>query len=169
MTHAQRKLEWCLKKAEKELTERGTHRGLTPIKSSKEKALEHLQKAEHYLHATDYLKIGGYSDITASTLFYCIYHCLLSIATKFGYESRNQECTFALMHTLIEDGKITLQKETLHKIASLEIDDTTAKTSISIREQYQYGTSLSLSEDLYAELFGLAQTVLAETKVILES
>ncbi|HLD04382.1 MAG TPA: hypothetical protein VJG90_01560 [Candidatus Nanoarchaeia archaeon] len=169
MNYAQRKLEWCLKKAEKELTEKGTHRGLITTKPDKEKAREHIKKAEYYLKATDHLKTGGYSDISASTIFYSIYHCFLAIATKFGYESRNQECTFALIHTLIAERKIAIEKETINKIASLEIDETTTKTTTSIREQYQYGTNLSISEDLYTELFDLAKEILSKTKTIIES
>src|SRR3989338_4014102 len=101
MSHAENKIDWCLKKAEKELKEMGKHRGLIKIKSDLNKARDYIKKAEHYLKATDYLKKGNFSDISASTMFYSMYHCLLAIALKFGYESRNQECTFALMHNLV--------------------------------------------------------------------
>ena len=91
MTHAGEKLKWCLRKAEKELSESGSHRGLIKKNPDLEKAKDHIEKAEHYLKATIYLKEGEFSDISASTMFYSMYHCLLSIAIKFGYESRNQE------------------------------------------------------------------------------
>ena len=96
-----------------------------------------------------------------------MYHSLLAIALKFGYESRNQECTFALMYMLSEEGKIRIKKESLHKIAGLHVEPS-EKTSVQIREFYQYGTSLSLEDDLYQELFHLAQEVIGEAKEVLE-
>ena len=96
-----------------------------------------------------------------------MYHCLLAIIAKFGYESRNQECTFALIHKLIEDGKIQLAKELVDKIASFEIQHD-EKTSIELREQYQYGTELSLRDNLYNELLELAQKIITETKIIIQ-
>ncbi|MBI2045535.1 hypothetical protein HYT23_05755, partial [Candidatus Pacearchaeota archaeon] len=103
MSHAKNKVDWCLKKAERELEKSEKHKGLVKTKPNLEKAREYIKKAEHYLRATDYLKRGNFSDISASTVFYSMYHCLLAIAVKFGYESGNQECTFALIHNLIED------------------------------------------------------------------
>ncbi len=169
MSHAKNKLDWCLKKAEKELKESGKHRGLVKINPNIEEARKHIEKAEHFLKATNYLKKGNFSDISASTIFYSMYHCLLAITAKFGYESGNQECTFALIHSLIEDNKIDFEKELLDKIAlSLDVEKSKEKTSIKIREQYQYGTELSLEENLYKELFKLAQEIILKTKEILE-
>jgi uncharacterized protein (UPF0332 family) len=168
MTQAEKKIEWCLRKAERELQEGSKHRGLVKINPDVEKSREHIKKAEHYLQATDYLKKGGFSDISASTIFYSMYHCLLAIAKKFGFESRNQECTFALMFNLIEENKITLKKELLEKIASLNVEDSLENTSIEIREQYQYGTQLSLNDNLYNELVKLAKEVLLQAKEEIE-
>lgn len=93
----------------------------------------------------------------ASTIFYSIYHCFLAIGLKFGYESGNQECTFVLMRSLVEDKKIGLQKELLERVATLNPNkDKVKNTSVKIREQLQYGTALSLDEDIYKELFSLA-------------
>jgi len=167
MTHSKNKIEWCLKKAEKELKEKGKHRGLIKIKPDLNKANEFIAKAEHYLKATDYLKKGDFADISASTVFYSMYSCLLAVISKFGYESGNQECTFALIFHLIEEGKIDFDKNLLEKIASLE--DNKDKEGIKdIRERYQYGTSLSLKDNLYKELFELAQKVISKTKEIIE-
>ena len=168
MSHIKNKIEWCLKKAEKEVRETGKHRGLAIIKPDLEKAREYVKKAEHYLKATEYLKKGNFSDISASTVFYSMYHCLLAIITKYGYESRNQECTFALIQSLAEDGKITFDKKLLDKISSLEIKGDDEKTSTEIREQYQYGVELSIKDKLYEELLQTAKEVLAKTKLILK-
>ena len=169
MSHAKNKVEWCLKKAENELKESGKHRGLIKIKPDLNKAKDYVSKAEHYLKATEYLKEGSFSDISAGTVFYSMYHCLLAIASKFGYESRNQECTFALIYSLIEDGKIDFEKELLNRIASLEVKEVASeKTITEIREQYQYGTGLSISDDLYEELLKSAKDVISNTKFILK-
>ena len=169
MSHAKNKVDWCLKKAERELKESEEHRGLIKINPDIKEARRHMEKAEHYLNATDLLKKEDFSDISASTVFYSMYHCLLAIAAKFGYESGNQECTFALIHSLIEDKKIDFEKELLDKIAlSLNVEKSKEKTSIKIREQYQYGTDLSLEENLYQELFKLAKKIIAKTREIIE-
>jgi len=133
-----------------------------------EKARKHLLKAEHLFKATVYLKKGKFSDICTSTLFYAMYHCLLAIAVKFGYESRNQECTFALIYSLIEEKEIDFDEKLLHEISSLNPKETNEKTSIEIREQYQYETDLSLKDkEIYDELLELAKKIINKTKDIL--
>jgi uncharacterized protein (UPF0332 family) len=168
MSHAENKMSWCLKKAEDELAIGKTHRGLIKIIPNLEKANAHLVKAEHYLNATDYLKKGNFSDISMSTIFYSMYHSLLAIAAKFGFESRNQECTFALISSLIEEGKISIEQSLINKIYQFKSEEEN-QTSMEIREQYQYGTSLSLKDEkLYPTLILLAKEVLAKTKFIIE-
>ncbi len=167
MSHAKNKIDWCLKKAQKELEDSDKHRGLVKVEVDARKAKEHIEKAEHYLRATDYLEKGNFSDISASTVFYSMYHCLLAIIAKFGFESRNQECTFALVYYLIEEGKISLEKDLLDKITSLDLKGEDS-TSIEIREEYQYGTNLSIKDNIYKELFGLAQRVLSKAKEVIE-
>ncbi|MBI2112535.1 hypothetical protein HYT52_03305 [Candidatus Woesearchaeota archaeon] len=111
MSHAKNKVEWCLNKAKRELQEGKKHRGLVKVNSNLEKARDHLAKAERNLKATLYFQKGGFTDWCSSSLFYVIYHCFLAILAKFGYETRNQECTFALIVSLIEDKKITIDLE----------------------------------------------------------
>ncbi|MEK6952927.1 MAG: HEPN domain-containing protein [Nanoarchaeota archaeon] len=167
MSHAKNKVDWCLKKAETELKEKSKHRGLVVVKPDKNKALEHVSKAEHNLKgAIEFAKVG-FSDWSASAFFYSMYQCFLAIAAKFGYESGNQECTFALIESLIENKKIKLDKELLEKVSTLEIQKETS-TSTGIREEYQYGTKLSIDDDLYEELLELSRKILSETKVIIE-
>ena len=61
MSHAKNKVDWCLKKAEKELEESDTHMGLVKVEPDKEEAKNHIEKAEHYLKATSYLKEGNFT------------------------------------------------------------------------------------------------------------
>lgn len=165
MTHAKNKVDWCLKKAEKELKEGEKHRGLIKKKPSNEKAMEYIAKANHYLEATDLLKKHGYSDISASTSFYAMYHCLLAIAMKNGYESRNQECTFALIKTLSDDGKAPFDTEF---IGRLSLMDGKEDTLTELRERYQYGVERSMEDKLYTFMRSLAKECIDKTKVFLE-
>ena len=166
MSHAKNKVKWCLNKAEKELAEDKKHRGLVEIDSSLEKAKEHIEKAEHNIKTTLYLKKGGYTDWCSSTLFYATYHCFLAILSKHGYESRNQECTFALIASFIEDNKVTITNEELEKVSDLNHDG--MPTMVDIREEYQYATKLSLKDSTLQEMLELAKLILHKTKLILE-
>lgn len=170
MSHAKNKVEWCLNKAKKELQEGKKHRGLVKIEPNLEKAREHLAKAERNLNVTLYLQKGGYTDWCSSSLFYMIYHCFLAILAKFGYETRNQECTFALIASFIEDKKITLSQEDLEKVNILDVTETqeSPETAVNIREDYQYSTKVSLENQEYQELLQLAKRILDKTKETIE-
>ena len=85
----QDKLKKCLKEGEK--GER--HKGLRKIEVSEEKIKGHLNKAIHNFKAMTSFQKTGFSDWSASAAFYCLYHCLLALIAKEGYESRNQICT----------------------------------------------------------------------------
>src|SRR3989338_9970942 len=117
MSQASKHVDWCLRKAEKEIEEckrlnkKPKHRGLLKVDPDIEEARKHIGKAEHVLNATEYLIKGEYSDVSTGTLFYSMYHCFLAIAAKFGYESANQTCTISLMEYLKEEGKIDINRE----------------------------------------------------------
>ena len=95
-----------------------------------------------------------------------MYQSLLAIAAKFGYESRNQTCTFALIESLIETEKIGFDINILRRIA--DAHNTTKTSSINIREKYQYGTALSLDTSTYTDILTLAKEVIDTTKTIME-
>ncbi|MBU1252588.1 MAG: hypothetical protein KJ905_02505 [Nanoarchaeota archaeon] len=163
MSHARNKVNWCLRKGLKEHKEKGKHRGLIKIEPNPDLARRHLEKSEHYLRATLTLE-SEFSDISASTVFYSVYHSLLAIISKFGYESRNQECTFALIRMLEEDGKIHLGSEILNEVASFDLDE----GIIILREKYQYGVELSMREELFNSALEVAKKLLGKVKEILE-
>jgi len=168
MSQLKNKVRWCLNKAENELKQNSKHRGLKIVGVDKGKISQHISKAEHDFNAGINFHNTGFSDWSASAFFYCIYHCLLAISMKFGYESRNQECTFAIIGSLIEDEKINFDKSLLDKIFSLEKQNIEESTSIEMREEYQYGTKLSLEDKIYEELRRMSVEVLSKTKEIIE-
>jgi hypothetical protein len=85
---------------------------------------------------------------------------------KFGYESGNQECTFAVVYNLIENEKIDLDKEIVNKISLL--GGKKNQSRVDIREKYQYGTELSMENKLYEETLDIAKKILGKVKQIIE-
>ena len=169
MPHSKNKVEWCLRKAEKEVKDGRLHRGLREVTADRKIMAAHIQKAEHNLKAVSKFKEIGFSDWSASAAFYSIYHSLLAIANKSGFESRNQECTFALIYHLIEEGKIQLDKKLIAGIHALDPEKAHEKpTIIEVREVEQYGVTTTLENETYNRLLNTAKTILDQTKTIIE-
>src|SRR3989344_4480992 len=148
MAHLENKLEWCLKKAKKEGDK---HRGLREVQPDIEKANKHIDKANHNLKAMIHLTKGKFPDWAVSASFYSMYHCLLAILAKYGYESRNQECTFVAVEHLIKNKKVDLDIQLLRKIASFE-ENLEAEDILTLREEFQYGTQAVVDEAKMKEL-----------------
>lgn len=106
MSKAKKHVEWCIRKAKKELEKDGKHRGLVKIEPDERLAQEHIQKAEHNLEVFILNRDNNFYDWAINMGFYVMYHCCLAIIAKFGYETRNQECTLALIESSIEDGTL---------------------------------------------------------------
>ena len=148
MAQAENKLRWCLKKAEREGLE---HRGLKKIPPDVDKADKHIAKAMHNLGAMQYLIKGGFLDWAVSAGFYVMYHCLLAVLAKNGYESRNQECTFAAIEVLIKEKKCAITLDQLRKIASFD-EQAKKDEVIKLREEFQYGTSTILDNAIVKKM-----------------
>src|SRR3989338_6943812 len=143
MGHLENKLEWCIKKAKKEGKE---HRGLKEVSPDEEKADKHIEKANHNLSAMLNLIKGNFPDWAINASFYAAYHCLLAILAKRGYESRNQECTFAAVESLIKNNKIGLDAEWLKKIGSFDESGLVGEEIIKLREEFQSGSKTVMDE-----------------------
>lgn len=112
-----KKLKKCLKEGEK--GER--HKGLRKMSISKEIISGHVQKAIHNFNAIDIFKEVGYSDWSASASFYSLYHLLLALIAKKGFESRNQSCTFELIENMIANKEISITSEELKEIFDKDV------------------------------------------------
>lgn len=167
MSHAENKLNWCLKKAKKELAENGKHRGLIEISPDKELAYQHIEKAEHNLTAIDYFATGGFSDWSISAGFYCVYHCFLALLAKQGYESRNQECTIATIEYLIEQKKISLDRKFVEALKEYDESKYAETNVIELREQLQYGISLASETTQLDKIKQLCKEAINITREIL--
>ena len=168
MSDAKNKVDWCLKKAERELKKSGKHRGLVKTKPNIEKAREYIKKAEHYLRATNYLKKGDFSDISASTVFYSMYHCLLAIAAKFGYESRNQECTITAIEHFIQGKKLDIDQSYIDMIRK-EMEGQKKMGAKSTREEMQYGAKTKLEETRCKILMDNAKRFVEKMRAVLKT
>ena len=102
---------------------RERHRGLKKIGISQEIIKGHIKKAIHNFNAMDIFHKAGFSDWSASASFYCLYHCLLALIAKKGFESRNQSCTFALVEDMINKKEVSITKEELKDIFDKDVMD----------------------------------------------
>ena len=144
------KLNKCFKEGEK--GER--HKGLKKITISGENMKGHLNKAVHNFKAMVTFQKTGFSDWSASASFYCLYHCLLALIAKEGYESRNQNCTFALIEDMIDNKKISLTKEDLKEIFNKDVTEDLEHSNkiLDIRENMQYSIKTALEQEAFLEL-----------------
>lgn len=153
MSQSSKHIEWCLNKAKKEIEEckklgkRLKHRGLLKSNPNLEEAKKHLAKAEHNLSGITKFKDIGFSDWSMSAGFYCIYHCFLAIAAKFGYESANQTCTISLIRFLKENNKIQLDEKFIELLEYEGIEDIKENSVIDLREDYTYGVQISVKDE----------------------
>lgn len=152
MSHSENKVNWCLKKAKEEVGIGKKHRGLIVKNPDEFEAEKHIKKAEHNLLAISYFNKGGFSDWSMSAVFYCIYHCFLAIIEKFGYESRNQECTIALIRYLREQQKINLDEKFILSLESYDDKERHETSIIEKREECTYGTSVSDEDKFEIEI-----------------
>ena len=143
------------------------HRGLVKNAPDTNIAVKHIAKAEHNFNAALFFEKSGYSDWSTSAFFYCIYHCFLSILRKFGYESRNQECTIAAIEMLNDERKISIDAKYINvlKINRLKEEEISV---IRIREDFQYGTDTEFTrKDEFNRLLNLSREIIAKTKEII--
>ncbi|HIH31553.1 TPA: HEPN domain-containing protein [Candidatus Woesearchaeota archaeon] len=140
----QNKIKTCLK--EGEMGEK--HKGLRKIKPSRELITGHIKKAIHNFNAIELFSKFNYSDWSASAAFYCLYHGLLALIAKKGFESRNQSCTFALIEQMIEDKEISLSIDELKEIFDKDMTENLEQSNkiLDIRENMQYSIKTSLEK-----------------------
>jgi uncharacterized protein (UPF0332 family) len=144
------RLKSCFKEGEK--GER--HKGLRKIQISQETINGHVNKAIHNFNAMDTFYRAGYSDWSASASFYSLYHLLLALLSKKGLESRNQNCTFAVIEDMTDKGEISLTKEELKEIFDKDVTEDLQQSNkiLDIRENMQYSVKTALKEQEFLSL-----------------
>jgi len=161
MKEIKRKFEWCLKKGKGKY-----HKGLKMVESNPEESEKHIEKALHNLKAMNYNIKGGFRDWAVNAGFYAMYHSFLAILSKFGFESRNQECTFTVIEYLIGLGKIELLLEDVKIVrdASKGVKSD-AKT---MREDMQYGTKTEIEKEKLKDLEESAKYIVNKVRIALK-
>ena len=169
MSQAANHVKWCLEKAKKELEEAKKQgkapkrRGLVQGKPSMDDAKKDMGKADHNLKSVMYMVKGGFTVWAVSAAFYCMYHCMLAILAKFGYESRNQTCTIAAIEHLREDETIDLDDKFI-KMLKPDSEEGKELKVIEMREEYTYGFELAAQEADIKKLTQLCKELIDETK-----
>ncbi|MBI2136492.1 HEPN domain-containing protein [Candidatus Woesearchaeota archaeon] len=129
-----------------------------------------MAKAQRDLDVMELLINGKFIDWAIIASFYVRYHCLLAILAKFGYESRNQECTFALVENLILEGKLDIPLEDFHKIYFYDEQDMLKRDNdiVGLREKYQYGTQANVMDIEVKALRKETKEFIDKTRLVLQ-
>jgi uncharacterized protein (UPF0332 family) len=153
-------LKWCLEKGKKGEKK---HTGLIKIDPNDLESANQLKKAKSDLETMRYLYNGNRTDWVASAAFYAMYHSLMAVLYKLGYESRNQECTIIAIETFIQGGAIKLEQKYIDMIRSLQ-DDEDAR---SIREEMQYGSQTVMEKKRCEVLMNQAEEFVERLRRVL--
>lgn len=149
------KLNWCL----------SSEKRMRMIIPNDKLSKEHLEKAKHNLKAADYNVQGNFEDWAVSQSYYAMYHALLAILFKKGFESKNHECTINTVEFLIENKEINLSMDDLYFIRTTE--QMTTKDAKSLREEFQYGTKTEVNKILLSELLQKSKDIVEKIEIIL--
>jgi uncharacterized protein (UPF0332 family) len=155
MSIHKRKLDWCLARETR----------MKKIQPNDRLSEEHINKAKHNLRAADYNIKGGFSDWGVSQSYYAMYHSLLAVLFKLGYESKNHECTINAVEYLIEEGNVNLDLKDIAFIRTTE--QMASKDAKSLREEFQYGTETTVNEKLLKELLENAKKFVEKVEIAL--
>lgn len=150
------KLEWCLSKEAR----------LKRIQPDSVKSKEHIEKAKHNLLAADYNIKGGFSDWAVSQAYYAMYHALLAILFKHGYESQNHECTITAVEYLIKTKKIKLNIDDIAFIRTAE--QMKPQDAKSLREEFQYGAKTDVNKEILDFMIKKAKEIVEKIELVLQ-
>ncbi|MEK6886107.1 MAG: HEPN domain-containing protein [Nanoarchaeota archaeon] len=149
------KLDWCL----------DSEKRMRMIPPNNNLSKGHIAKARHNLNAADYNAKGGYDDWTISQAYYAMYHGLLAILFKKGFESKNHECTINAIEYLMETKQISFSKEDLAFIRTAE--QMTTKDAKSLREEFQYGTQTVANKAVLSNMLKVSKDIVERIELML--
>lgn len=155
MSDSKDRLNWCL----------ASEKRMKKIKPSDKLSKEHIEKAKHNLKAADYNVQGHFDDWAVSQSYYAMYHALLAILFKKGFESKNHECTISTVEFLIEAKEINLSMEDISFIRTTE--QMTTNDAKSLGEEFQYGTKTDVNKVILNELLQKSKAIVEKIEVML--
>jgi len=151
------KIDWCLENEKR----------MRMIPPNNNLAKAHIIKSKHNLNAADYNVSGGFDDWAISQAYYAMYHGLLAILFKKGFESKNHECTINAIEYLIETNQINFSKEDIAFIRTTE--QMTSKDAKSLREEFQYGIEIKANKILLSNLIKRAKEIVERTEIAINN
>ncbi|MFZ5800598.1 MAG: hypothetical protein ACOY3D_04365 [Candidatus Omnitrophota bacterium] len=95
-----------------------------------------------------------------------MYHSLLAILFKLGFDSRNQECTINAIDYFIRTGKIKLAPKYIVMIR--RTDELMGSDAKALREEFQYGTEIEVENEILENMQNNAKEFVETARVILE-
>ena len=147
-------LKWCMKDPKR----------LIKAKPDLDLAQKHFKKSEYNYGVVQTLERLKIYDWAFNVGFYAIYHCFLAVLAKYGYESRNQSCTITVLHTLIKDKKLNLDKDLITQFDTLDVEkNITNPTVRERRELSTYGVETSIDSQQLKKIKELILKVQRET------
>ena len=151
-------LKWCLKNPKR----------LIKTKHDFDLAQKHIKKSEYNYGVVQTLERLKIYDWAFNVGFYATYHCFLAILAKYDYESRNQACTITVLHTLINEKKLDLDKDLITQFDTLDVEkNITNPTVRERRELSTYGVETSIDLQQLKRMKELILKVQRETIRIL--
>jgi len=154
MSQVEEHLKWCLKDS----------RRLTKAKPDIDLAMKHISKSEYNYKVLQDMEGLKYDDWALNAGFYAIYHCFLAILAKYGYESRNQSCTITVLLTLIDEGRLDLDKDIVMQFDTLDSEKNLLSPTIrDSRETSTYGVETSIDQEQLKRIKDMILMVQRET------
>ena len=92
-----------------------------------------------------------------------MYHALLAVLFKFGYESKNHECTITAIEHLISSKKVTRDPKDVAFIRTAEQMKT--KDAKSLREEFQYGAKTAVNKEILDNLVRKSKEIVEKIEV----
>ncbi len=158
MSQIENHLKWCLKDP----------RRLLKVKPDADLAQKHVKKSEYNYGVVQTLEKLKIYDWALNVGFYAIYHCFLAILANYGYQSRNQACTMAVLLTMIDEKKIILEKDLVAQFDTLDSEGDMASPTIRMeREVSTYGVEASIDLEQLKKIKELIIKIQRETIRIL--
>lgn len=94
-----------------------------------------------------------------------MYHGLLAVLYKFGYESKKHECTLKVVESLIESGQIGLDLDDIAFIRTAE--QMKPHDAKALREEFQYGTKTEVNKLILNDLIKKSKDIVEKIEIAL--
>lgn len=159
----------CFSEAKK-LDEKGKkHKGLLITKPDDKQSKAYIIKAKKNLLLCDIYREKRFDYMIEEAWYYTMYYCALAILSRFGVESRNQDCTAKFLSFVQQNELIALSPDFIQQITVHS--DKGELSAVDAREEARYGASIQSEETLqkYTYMMDLCRRYISETEEVVYS